>query len=68
MRKSRGSGQAAGRRMTGLVSVEEVLSCTELAGRAPGRRLLWFFRLEVRGLELGNDGDNERKGWMWETL
>ena len=34
----------------------------------PSEEAVVVFKLEVIGLELGNEGDNERKGWMWKTL
>ena len=34
----------------------------------PSEEAVVVFKLEVTGLELGNDGDNERKSWMWKTL
>ena len=39
-----------------------------LEGYCPVTESDVVFKLEVIGLELGNDGDNERKGWMWKTL
>lgn len=45
--------------------MEEGLSWIEIAARGS---VVVIFKLEVIELELRGDADNERKGWMWETV